>query len=264
MSLRKALNLLLNPLKYEVIKVIPADERIELDPSKGSDDYDWRLYHKDYSRQIAEMSGKFTQKLQAEDAHFVDGHLTLRNGLLPLHPNHTALYEAIAELAPNSTFEIGCGGGDHLHNLSVLIPDMKIRGFDRSPDQLKFLKQRSPLLKDKVSVMDATLPPSAEYPTAELVYSQAVIMHIQAGNGHLVALSNMFRMAEKYVVLMENWKRHHFLNDIQMLRDNKMINWKDIHFYIHRYNETPHLMILSKADLPIETLESYDQLTDAA
>ena len=108
--------------------------------------------------------------------------------------------------------------------MGELFPALERIGLDRSAEQLQFLKQRSPHLAQNVRVFDATLPHSRGLPTAEVVYSQAVIMHIQAGNSHLVALSNMFKMAERAVVLMENFKQHPFMTDILRLHAEGMID----------------------------------------
>jgi hypothetical protein len=88
-------------------------------------------------------------------------------------------------------------------------------------------------------------------------------MHIQAGNGHRVALSNMFRMASRHVVLMENFKRHQFVAEIQQLHDGGMIGWPAINFYFRRQDGAPHILIASKEPLAFETLDDYRQLVDA-
>ena len=41
-------------------------------------------------------------------------------------------------------------------------------------------------------------------------------MHLHDGNGHRVALTNMFRAARKHVVLMENWRRHPYVDDLRI------------------------------------------------
>lgn len=264
MSLRSAvggqINAFLGRFGYRLARL---GGRIELDPADGGDDYDWSLYHLDYSAQIASLEPIHTLRLFEGDFSLEDGALKLREGLRPLHPNHLCLYETIGALAPASVIEVGCGGGDHLHNLGVLYPALQRRGLDRSEGQLSFLRSRSPHLSDLVQQLDVTLPPSRDLPKAEVVYSQAVIMHIQAGNSHLVALSNMFRMAERSVVLMENWKRHPFMDDIRMLHARGMIDWDNLKFYHRRYNGRPHIMIVSRDDLPFEKLDDYDALVKA-
>ena len=227
------------------------------------DDFDWSRYPQQYRQQVTELAGEHTLKLSEGDFKFSDGKLSLRDGLRPLHPNHRLLYETILLLNPKTAIEIGCGGGDHLHNLSLLQPNLRLQGFDRSEEQLRFLHERSPELQAPVDVLDITLPYSRLLPTADVCYTQAVIMHIQAGNGHLVALSNLFHLATKQVVLMENWTRHAFMDDIQMLFDEKMIPWNDLRFYFRRSPELdnrPHIMVVSSEILDFEPLTAYGQL----
>jgi hypothetical protein len=227
------------------------------------DDFDWATYRADYERDLVEVARDHTQKLSAGDFSLQDGRISFRPGLKPLHPNCACLYETIGALAPSSVIEIGCGGGDHLHNLGVIHPTITRRGFDRSPGQLALLRERSPHLVGLVSELDVTLPPSSSYPTADLVYTQAVVMHIHAGNGHLVALANMFRMARRHVVLMENWWRHWFMDDIAMLHRGGMIAWPNLNFYFRRYDGKPYVMVVSKDVLPFEALDDYALLLDA-
>ena len=50
-------------------------------------------------------------------------------------------------------------------------------------------------------------------------------MHIR--ENHLVGLENMFRLARKHrCLLMENWKRHEFMDDIRSLFDAKRLGWE--------------------------------------
>jgi len=235
--------------------------RIALDPSLGTDDFDWSLYHLDYRAQIEVLAKDILQRLEAGDAVFEAGKLHMRRVASPLHPNHATLYETIGVLAPRSVIEIGCGGGDHLHNLGILYPTLQRRGFDRSPAQLAFLRERSPQLAPLTHILDITMPPAEDTPTADVVYTQAVLMHIQAGNGHLVALHNMFRMALKQIVLMENWKRHRFVDDIRLLHECGMLAWAP-RFYFRRWAGRPHILVVSREPLDLDPLQDYQQLLE--
>lgn len=233
------------------------------DHSTRSDDFDWTTYNESYAKQLAKMERDHTLKLAPGDAILAHNALVLRAGLKPLHENHAALYTAIATLAPKTAIEIGCGGGDHLHNLGLLTPAIDIRGFDRSDGQLSYLRQRSPHLADKVGVLDITMPPSRNLPTADLVYTQAVLMHIQAGNGHLVALANMTRIARDTMVLMENWRRHPFQDDIRRLHELGCLAWDEVHFHVWRLAGRPKAMVVSRTALPLEPLGAYADLVGA-
>lgn len=70
-------------------------------------------------------------------------------------------------------------------------------------------------------------------------------------------------MASKYVVLMENFKRHSFVADIGWLKAEGMIDWEEIYFYVRHFENRPHILIASKTSLNLETLGSYQRLVDA-
>lgn len=224
------------------------------------DDFDWGVYPSHYQSELAEIQKSHTLKLSSRDYVFSNGNLILERNILPLHPNHRLLYETILQLQPKSVMEIGCGGGDHLYNLMILLPQIELHGCDLSPEQLSALRRRSPDLKADIRVWDISLPHSALLPVVDLCYTQAVIMHIKTGNGHLLALANLFKIATKHVVLMENWMSHDFLSDIQMLYDKKMIPWLDLFCYYRsspELNNSPHLMVISAHRLDYEPLTDY-------
>ncbi len=224
-----------------------------------NDDFDWRTYHIDYREQLLQEEKTFLLRLRSGDYRFTDGGLVQDKSKLPLHPNHRLLYETILQLKPVSVGEAGCGGGDHLHNLQVLAPELELIGFDRSPEQLAMLRERSPELEARIELLDLTFPYSNLLPQVDLVYTQAVIMHIKTGDGHLVALSNLFRMARNQVILMENWQRHNFHADIMSLFVRKMIPWRELYCYFRRVPEwgnRPHLVVISRAPL------GYEELSD--
>ena len=227
------------------------------------DDFNWRTYNIFYQNELHLINTKHTLKLSSGDYVLEENLLIKAQDILPLHPNHRILYETILLLKPSKLIEFGCGGGDHLFNLQVLMPHVEILGYDRAIEQLNFALERSPNLQGKITEFDLTMPFSSRLSQADVVYTQAVIMHIKTGNGHLVALANLFKAAQKQVVLMENWAEHHFENDIKFLFDQGMLPWQEIHFYIRRAPEMqqkPHLMIISAEPLPFEPLASYDQL----
>ena len=166
----------------------------QIDKLKGKtrDDFDWRLYNILYRGEVVDIAKEHTPILKESDYIFKDDRLTKnREGLKPLHPNHRLLYETILQLNPGSVLELGCGGGDHLHNISLLIKNAKLYGLDVSSEQLTFLKERHPDLNAVIKQHNCTLPFPPEFPQVDIAYTHAVIMHIQAGNGHMVALSNL-------------------------------------------------------------------------
>lgn len=212
------------------------------------DDFDWRRYHREYAAQLQEIESLNTLRLVEGEWEIHDGAIVLTSGL-PLHPNHRALYETILGLRPLSVLEAGCGGGDHLHNLSLLLPGADIRGIDRSLGQLGVLRHRNPAFADKASVVDLTLPHPTDVPRADVVYVQAVLMHIQTGNGHRVALWNLFDLARHQVVLMENLERHDLVADIRDLWARRILPWETLHLYQADESAGPPVVVASRAPL---------------
>ena len=229
--------------------------------SASMDDFDWQKYHCHYQAELAMVNRVHTQVLSCGDYVFSDGALFMQGSLRSLHPNHRLLYETILQLNPGSVLELGCGGGDHLHNISLLAKNAKLYGVDISDEQLAFLRERHPDLNAVINQYDCTLPFPSTFPQVDIAYTHAVIMHIQTGNGHMIALSNLFRVASKQVVLIENWRKHEFVEDIKKLHALKVIPWKELYFYYRDSEEykKPHLMVVSSVPL-----QQYKQLTDFA
>ena len=225
----------------------------------AGDDFDWRAYSAHYADELLEVERDYTTRLSPQDYVLTDdGSLVQQSAKPPLHPNHRLLYETLLQLRPSQVLELGCGGGDHLYNLSVLAPEIRAAGVDRSPEQLALLKRRSPGLAASVSVADITRPLPASLPAADIAYTQAVIMHIKTGDAHLDALSNLFGAASKQVVLLENWGCHFFVADIKRLHAAGRIPWETLYFYFRRAPELgdkPHLLVVSAAPLDYEPLE---------
>jgi trans-aconitate methyltransferase len=176
------------------------------------------------------------------------------------------LYETIIQLKPAAALEIGCGNGMHIHNLHILSPDIKLFGIDRSEDQIAYLREMNPHLINSIKQWDAAEPFTADmFPVAiDIAYSQAVIMHIKEGDKHLRALQNMFRIAKKQVVLLENWLHHDFMEDILSLHKQKLISWDKLYLYYRAPANTEkdnrHIMICSSVPLQYPVLTDYSVL----
>jgi SAM-dependent methyltransferase len=231
---------------------------------KAPDDYDWKYYTGIYREGLEDFGKENVLVLKEGDYRFEGGTLERKGAVLPLNDNHRIVYETLLQLKPGTVFEVGCGCGDHLHNLKVLDPGIGVYGIDISEGQLDFLKQRHPTLGDSVRQYNITVPLKGKaLPEADIVFSQAVIMHIR--ENHLVGLENMFLLARRQVVLMENWKRHEFMDDIKSLFDGKRLPWENVYFHYRNSSITgkPHLMIISRSPLPqYPVLDSYDLLKD--
>lgn len=229
------------------------------------DDYDWRAYPNEYQAELAEMQKSYIHHLRPGQYEMRGEKLVQMGSDLPLHPNHRLVYETILQLQPGSVLEAGCGGGMHLRNLNALEPHLELFGLDRSQEQLALFQQAAPALHASARVFDLTMPSSSHLPVADIVFTQAVLMHIHTGNGHLVALANLFRLSKSHLILMENWRRHQFLDDIKRLFDEGMIPWSNLHAYVRRAPELgdkPHLMVISQGPLEYEPLTRYSLLTE--
>lgn len=191
------------------------------------DDFDWSRYHLEYGAQICDLDEQLMLRL--DDASICESTAgRMPSPSAPLHSNHRLIYEFACALQPKSILELGCGGGDHLANLSLLLPHCDIKGIDRSSGQLALLARRNPQVSDGTSHFDLTLPLPESVNGAEFVFTQAVIMHIQTGNGHRVALWNALNRTSSWLLLVENWGRHDFVRDIRLLVDSGRTPWDSV------------------------------------
>ena len=227
------------------------------------DDFDWDNYTSDsYARRIkGDIESKFVTKVEPAQVEidFDAGHVRLKGA--SMHPNHQLLLDAVAYLRPASVHEVGCGGGDHVANLTRLFPECAVSGGDRGLTQLEMATLRHPELQGKLGIQDITMPYSTHWPRAELVYSQAVIMHIHTAVSHLVALSNMFHCAERHVFLVENTQCHNFVEILTELHEGGHLPWKTMQLHIFERTGARGIMA-SNQDLDLQVLRSDVQLRE--
>ncbi|MBM3206522.1 MAG: class I SAM-dependent methyltransferase [Candidatus Staskawiczbacteria bacterium] len=226
------------------------------------DDFDWSSYNeKEYASQVHELEKQYTFVLSDGKYFIENGKIKLDSGLLSLNEHHEALYESIIKLNPESVLEVGFGGGDHLYNIKKLIPQVAINGVDLLPTQLEFLRKRHPELEGKANLLirDITLLPVKEV-NVDLVYTQAVIMHIQRHNSYLSALKNIFYSAKKYVVLQENWTRHNFLDDIKKISSSSNFPWKELYFYMNDTGKQVALILSNTKLSDFKEVKSNEEL----
>lgn len=219
------------------------------------DDFDWENYTADsYHRRLKKDVESKYRAISGDGELSFDPETgqVLSHGA-DIHPNHRMIFEAIGQLRPASVHEVGCGGGDHVANAMTLFPDVNVTGGDRGATQLELAMQRHPGLKGRVGVQDITMPFSHQWPKADLVFTQAVIMHIHTAVSHFVALSNLVRQAKEFVLLMENQQCHNFVRDIQELMNGGHLDWDSLH--IHQFDGSTGargiLLAREKQDLPL-------------
>ena len=223
------------------------------------DDFDWDNYTSDsYARRLkGDIESKYDTKVDLSQAEidYTAGVVRLKGA--NMHPNHKLLFDAAAYLQPTSVHEVGCGGGDHVANISRLFPEYAVSGGDRGLTQLQLAAVRHPELKGKLGLQDITMPYSSHWPKVDLVYSQAVIMHIHTAASHLVALSNMFRCSKKHVLLVENTQCHNFVEDIMALHSGGHLPWQNMQLHIFERYETRGILASNQTlDLPVLTSDT--------
>ena len=218
------------------------------------DDFDWDNYTSDsYERRLkGDIESKYVTNVQPSQAEidFAAGCVRLKEA--KMHPNHHLLLDAVAYLKPSSVHEVGCGGGDHVANISRLFPKCAVSGGDRGLTQLEMATDRHPELQGKLGLQDITMPYSSHWPKVDLVYSQAVIMHIHTAVSHLVALSNMFSCAKKHVLLVENNQCHNFVGDIMALHSGGHLPWQNMQLHIFERHGVRGILASNQSlDLPV-------------
>lgn len=227
-----------------------------------NDDFNWDRYPLLYREELKGIERVHTLIVNNIDFCYADGQIErVNNSAPPLHPNHQFLYEVVLALKPESVLEVGCGGGDHLHNLHEFDPSIELRGIDRSEGQLDTLRERHPNLSATVGVADLT-DPNAALPLVDLTYSHAVLMHISETHGRFdAALRNVLRSAKRHVVMIENWTEHDFLSHLQksVAADPDWVG-STISFATFRGASELTALILSKDKVPYAELLDYDSL----
>jgi SAM-dependent methyltransferase len=188
---------------------------------QARDDYDWGSYSQlNYYPSLAEFETRFTSQLSKATGWSAARGQVVVSGR-PLHPRHQLIYELAMSLDPGSICECGFGGGDHLANLSLLLPSAEIMGADISSDQLALATQRNSelLSRARLFVLDLTRPNSITRlrSAAQFVYCQAVVQHIHGNERHLDFIRNMWSISTRYLFLVESWERHNFVADLHSL-----------------------------------------------
>lgn len=226
------------------------------------DDFDWESYTADsYERRLKGDVEPLYKAISGEgDLSFdaVSGQVAVQGEAL--HPNVQLILETIGQLAPESVHEVGCGGGDHVAHAARLFPGIRVTGGDRGHTQLSLALSRHPELAGRLGVQDITMPFSHQWPRADLVYSQAVIMHIHTAVSHFVALANMVRQARDHVLLVENVQCHNFVADLRALAAGGHLDWEQVHLYRVRGSTGAQGILLSRQELDRPVLASDAEL----
>jgi len=179
---------------------------------QNEDDFSWKTYTTDcYQRELLHNQ-QFTTRQLAKVHWSIENRRIEIVGAPPLHPGHQIIYETALELQPTSVLEVGCGAGDHLANMGVLLPAASLTGVDVSEGQLEFAVQRNFSTRlARLICKDFTIDGACEGLSAEFVYTNAVLMHIHGYARPLTFLRNVWAVCGRYLLLKENWSRHNYL-----------------------------------------------------
>jgi len=228
------------------------------------DGVDWQNYHKDYAEELNIITKSYTILIPDREIYFFENKIRYKDKKTkPLLPNHELLYETILKINTKIVLEAGCGGGDHLFNLQRLNDGLKLKAIELSKGQLDLFKDRHPTLFQSTNpvLLDLTNP-NLVLPDADLVFTQAVLMHIsEKDNRFFTALKNLFDSRISHVVLMENWSQHHFLKYAKnIIKQNH--DWSAANFYFNVSDKNPRTrcLVISKKELDFPLLQTYEDL----
>lgn len=186
---------------------------------RQNDNRNWTAYPAEYAKQIIEdimpVHDMFITNI---DDDIETGNLIFADNL---HTNWMDLYNTIFKLQPDTVFEVGCGSGQHLANIQTILPDATIAGCDINSEQINFGKNIlniDPKIYQNVQTFDFSLStvPQSLGKTFDIVYSQAVLMHLSHSNAYH-CLKNMIKISNKYVILLENPDDHDYNSVLDLL-----------------------------------------------
>ena len=220
----------------------------------------WIAYNGHYLEELKITSKTNTLIIQKNTVSVIDGKLHLVDSKMkPLILSHQLLYETILDLKPEEVLEVGCGAGDHLANLKILMPEIRCNGVDLSQKQLDSLEVRHPNNYFKLNTRDITSP-NCVLPRVELVFTHAVLMHIsEKDHRFAIAIENVFNSATKHIVLVENWTQHDFMSEAIRFVENHP-EWS-IYYAESDLDSRSRAMVISREKIKNQKiLDDYDDL----
>jgi SAM-dependent methyltransferase len=180
---------------------------------KQYDDYNWETYTQEF------YEPQVFNDIQAKDGMELlvtkydrdeNNHIQFFDNL---HPNWKELYHLVDALGVDSVYEVGCGSGQHLININFINPQIKLAGSDYSQSQIDVGIRKLGLneceFAKNLRVIDMTKPLDDFTESYELVYTQAVVMHLAYPRAKKM-LTNMCKLSSKYIIMIENIQNHNF------------------------------------------------------
>lgn len=185
---------------------------------RQNDNRNWKVYPKEYEAQIRDLMTQYDMFVTWNDIDSHTGDLIFYDNL---HTNWMDLYSTVYRLQPKTVFEVGCGSGQHLANIQEILSDATVYGCDINSQQCVFgmdILKINPKLYNNVQILDFALPtvPQSLGKTYDVVYSQAVLMHLSHSNAYN-CLKNMIKISNKYVILIENPDDHNYNSMLDLL-----------------------------------------------
>lgn len=181
-------------------------------PRLMKDEYNWPVYTREYSGQIAEMektAGDNGSEFLITDFELKENHIEFKN---KLHGNWKEIYTAIHQTKPSSVFECGCGGLYHLKNIKKLFPNVDVHGCDLLDTQINFGKNKfnvEPEIMNNVRVLNFATPEATkDLSKYDFVYSHAVMLHLSWDNTKIF-MKNMTKIANKNIFFIEGYKHEY-------------------------------------------------------
>ena len=85
-------------------------------------------------------------------------------------------------------------------------------------------------------------------------------MHIHTAVSHMVALANMVKMAQKHLLLMENYQCYNFVRDIKALHAGGHLDWDQLNIYQVTGSTGARAILLSNQELEYQVLNSDEEI----
>lgn len=174
------------------------------------DCFNWDSYSKtEYLPQITNIVSVENDMLVSK-SYVENGEACFKDNL---HTNWKEIYHQVIKLGVKSVLEVGCGCTHHLINLHKLNPNLDLHGIDYSKDQIdigyKLFNLDLYPFKNNLRVLDFTKPLDTVNEKYDLVYTQAVTMHL-AHERAISFIKNMGSLSKSYIVMVENINHHDY------------------------------------------------------
>ena len=174
------------------------------------DCFNWDSYSKtEYLPQITNMVSVENDML-VSNSYVENGEVCFKDNL---HTNWKEIYHQVIKLKVKSVLEVGCGCTHHLINLHKLNSNLDLHGIDYSKDQIEIGYKLFNLdlypFKDNLKVLDFTKPLNDINEKYDLVFTQAVTMHL-AHERAINFIKNMGTLSKSYIVMVENVNHHDY------------------------------------------------------